>query len=150
MKDLAHARGFGWLSFVLVAGYFLLGLWPFDFWPLNRVDWLPDRSGLQFAPYGLAYDPTSLSAPPEPGGNAQMTAVFTVELWLEPQPEPANNVFHILTIHNRQLPLDFTLGQWKRDFLLRGTTQPRQPAGKIPEAGLDNTLSAGKTRFFTV
>jgi hypothetical protein len=150
VKGAPHNRWFGWLSLVIVAGYFVVGLWPFDFRPANRISWLPNHSGLQFAPYGMAYDPTGLSAVPESGGKTRTTANFTVELWLEAQREPANDVFDILTIHNRRLPFDFIIGQWKQDFLLRATTQPRQPAGKIPEVGLDNVLSEGKALCFTI
>lgn len=150
MKSIRYDKWLGWLSLLMVVGYLIVGLWPFDFQPPNRVRWLPDRHGLQFDPYGFAYDPVLLFAPPETDGSSSKAANFTVELWLEPQPEPANDVFDILTIHNRQLPFDFVLGQWKQDLLLRATMQTREATTKIPEVGLDNALLAGKAGFFTV
>jgi len=145
VKGIPHDRWFGWLSLVIVAGYFVVGLWPFDFRPVNRASWLSDLAGLHFEPYGIAHDPAPLPAP-GPGQSAD----FTVELWVAAHHEPANNIFDILTIHNPRLPLDFTLCQWKQDFLLRGTAEPRQRAGKIPEVGVNNALPEGKPQFITV
>jgi len=150
LKSIPHDKWFGWLSLTLVAGYFVAGLWPFNFCPPNRVTWLSDRPGLQFAPYGLAYDPTSLTAVPGSGTPGGTAAHFTVELWLTAQPEPASDVFDILTIHNPRLAFDFVIGQWKQDLLLRATVQTGQPTGKIPEAGLDNAIPAGRAGFFTI
>jgi len=144
MKGIAQDRWFGRLSLVMVAGYFVVGLWPFDFRPANRVSWLPGQAGLHFEPYGIAYDPAPL--PTSPAGRP---ANFTVELWLEAQPEPANNVFDILTIHNRHLPLDLTLYQWRRDLILRATTRPAQPAGSRSEVGVDDLLSERRAQFIT-
>ena len=145
MKGIPHDRWFGWLSLVLVAGYFVVGLWPFAFRPPNRVSWLADHTGLHFEPYGIAYDPVPL-----PALATGQSANFTVELWLQAHHEPANNVFDILTIHNRRLPLDFTLYQWRRDLILRATTQPPQPAGRISEVSADDALSGRKVQFITI
>jgi VanZ like family/Concanavalin A-like lectin/glucanases superfamily len=145
VKSIPHDRWFGWLSLVIVLGYFVVGLWPFSFLPSNRVTWLTDRSGLHFQPYGIAYDPAPL-----PAAAASQSPNFTVELWLEAQHEPVNDVFDILTIHNRHLPLDFSLYQWRRDLILRATTQPPQPAGSRSEAGVDDMLSERAARFITV
>ncbi len=147
MKAFPHDKWFGWLSLMMVAGYFVVGLWPFEFHPANRVSWFADPPGLHFEPYGIAYDPTPL---PAPNDTARSSANFTVELWLEAQHEPVNNVFDILTIHNRHLPLDFTLYQWRRDFILQATTQPPQPAGSRSEAGVDDMLSEHTVQFITV
>jgi hypothetical protein len=149
VKGIPNDRWFGWLSLAIVAGYFMVGLWPFAFRPPNRVGWLVDRAGLHFEPYGIADDPASLPMP-ELNGAARPSANFTVELWVEAQHEPANNVFNILTIHNPRLPLDFMLGQWKQDFLLRATTQHTQPADTIREVGMDDVLPEQRARFITV
>jgi hypothetical protein len=79
-----------------------------------------------------------------------LSANYTVELWIQTHRAPANNVFNILTIHNPRLPLDFALGQWKQDFLLRGTTQHPQPAGAIREVGMYHALPEQQARFITI
>ena len=147
---ISHDRWFGWLSLAIVAGYFVVGLWPFDFRPHNRVHWLGNHPGLHFEPYSIAYDPLPLPAPPELGAVPGMSANFTVELWVATHREPANNVFNIVTVHNPRLPLDFVLGQWKQDFLLRSTTQSPQPTDTIREVGVYHALPEREARFITV
>jgi VanZ family protein len=149
VKGISDDRWFGWLSLAIVAGYFIMGLWPFTFRPPNRVSWLVDRTGLHFETDGVAYDPASLPALGLSGA-ARQSANFTMELWVEANYEPANDVFYILTIHNRRLPFDFVLCQWQREFLLRATTQHPQPAGKIREVGVSGALPERKARFITV
>ena len=133
-----------------MVGYLVVGLWPFDFRPHNRVHWLGNYPGLHFEPYSIAYDPAPLPAPPKLGAIPGMSANFTVELWVATRREPANNVFGIVTIHDPRLPLDFVLGQWKQDFLLRGTTTHPQPADTIREVGVYDALPNQKARFITV
>ena len=149
MKGFFDRRYFGWLSLAIVAGYFIVGLWPFAFRPPNRVSWLADGAGLHFETDGVAYDPAALPAPGLSGAAGQ-SANFTVELWIEANREPTNDVLHILTIHNRRLPFDFVLCQWKRDFLLLATIQRPSRSRKVSEADLDNSLQEHKTRFITV
>lgn len=136
---------FGWLSLLIVAGYFVVGFWPFDFRPQNHVSWLADRPGLHFEPYGIAYD----SAPLPASGTGQ-PANFTVELWLKSQREPSDDVFDILTIHNPRLPQDFTVCQWQKELLLRATTQPRQPRRRVPGLSAGEVLPKQTTRFITI
>lgn len=145
MKGALNRRHFGWLSLAIVAGYLVVGWWPFDFHPPNRVRWLAGGAGLHFEPYGIAYDPAPL-----PAAGPGRFANFTVELRVRAQPEPADNTFDLLTIHNPRLPLDFTLCQWKQDFLLRATIHPRQQPGRILEVGVDDALPDGKPQFLTV
>jgi len=147
---IPHDRWLGWLSLAIVVGYLVVGLWPFDFRPHNRVHWLGNYPGLHFEPNSIAYDPAPLPAPPKLGAIPGMSANFTVELWVATRREPANNVFGIVTIHDPRLPLDFVLGQWKQDFLLRGTTTHPQPADTIREVGVYDALPNQKARFITV
>jgi hypothetical protein len=147
---ISNDQWFGRLSLAIVAGYFVVGLWPFDFRPHNRVDWSGNSVGLHFQPYSIAYDPAPLPALPESGVAPGMPAHFTAELWVATRREPANNVFNIVTIHNPRLPLDFVLGQWKQDFLLRGTTWQPQPGDAIREVGVYHALPNQSARFITI
>src|SRR5262249_15521543 len=49
----AHLLFFSCL--VLWFGLMLAGLWPFDFWPSNRVEWLPAARGAHFEQDGQIY-----------------------------------------------------------------------------------------------
>jgi hypothetical protein len=148
VKGISDFKRFGWLSFAIVAGYFIVGLWPFAFRPPNHVSWLADRAGLHFETSGVAFDPASLSAN-ETNSNNSQSANFTVELWAEADREPGDNVYDLLTIHNPGLPTDFVLCQWQRSILLRATIQHPLPH-KISEVGVENVLLARKSLFITV
>ena len=147
MKRSPDYGPFGWFVLLLVAGYFAVGFWPFEFRPHNQVRWLGNRAGLHFEPYGIVYDPSKLAAP---GAVRKSDVNFTIELWLKAQQEPASDLFDILTVYNPRLPHDFTLCQWKQDFLLRATIQSPQMPGRTPEIGLENALPEGESRFITI
>jgi glycopeptide antibiotics resistance protein len=148
VKGLFDSRWFGWCSAVIVVGYFIVGFWPFEFRPPNRVSWLAGQSGLHFETFGVAYDPEML-----PGfGSNNITgpsANFTVETQLEADGEPGGNLFHILTIHNPQRDLDFILCQWLNHFILRAPSQQPPPSPHPSEVDL-TALQAQTPRFVTV
>jgi len=149
VKGLFDCRWFGWISGVIVLGYFIVGLWPFDFRPPNQVGWLSGRPGLHFEKSGVAYDPESL--PASGLSNAtRSSANFTVEIWAEADREPNDDVYNLLTIHNDRLPCDFIICQWQRALILRATAQHRPPPHRFSEADLDEALPAGKPGFFTI
>jgi hypothetical protein len=148
VKGLFNCGWFGWLSMVIVVGYFIVGLWPFAFRPPNRVNWLSNRSGLHFETSGIAYDPEMLAGF---GSNniAGRSPSFTVEAWVEPDGEPGDNLFHILTIHNQQRDLDFILCQWEQHFILRAPSQRPPPPPHPSEVDLI-ALQTATPRFITV
>jgi len=133
-----------------VASYLVVGLWPFAFQPPNRVTWLVERPGLHFEPDGIAYDAAPLPALSGLGNAAGQSPTFTVELWVEAQYEPTNDVFDILSIHNPSLPFDFVLCQWKKELLLRATIQSPPPTHRIPEVSVSDALPKQTARFITV
>jgi VanZ family protein len=149
VKEAFNFRWWGWLSAVIVAGYFIVGLWPFAFRPPNHVSWLTDRAGLHFEKNGVALDPESL---PSFGSNdaTNSSANFTLEIWAEADREPNDNVYHLLTIHNDRLPADFVICQWRREFLLRATIQHPFTTRKISEVGVSEALLVGKPKFITI
>jgi VanZ family protein len=101
----------------MAAGLVVVGLWPFAFRPPNRAGWLKDRAGLSFQADGIAYDPESTGW--TAGGPTNQPASFTVELWLEPDPVPATDVFDILSIDDGGFPSGIVLCRWQTQLLLR-------------------------------
>lgn len=77
-------------------------------------------------------------------------ADFTVEIWAEADGEPADNVYHLLTIHNDRLPEEFVICQWQQEFLLRATIRHPFTTRKISEVGLDYAFQKQKTQFITI
>ena len=112
-----NRRTAGLISVVMAAGLLVVGLWPFAFRLPNRAGWLKGRTGLSFQPNGIAYDPESTDW--SAGGPPDQPAAFTMELWLEPGPVPATDVFDILSIDDGGIPSGIVLCQWKTELLLR-------------------------------
>lgn len=146
---ISSGRGLGWASAGLVAGYLIAGWWPFAFRPTNQVNWLPDRAGLQFRPDGIAFDPETLPLPGSFGSSNQL-ARFTIELWVEAAVQPVTGVYHLVTLHDGQLPSNFVLCQWKQEILIRAVTPAVTGARRAREVGVDNALVARRPRFITV
>lgn len=110
-----------WLG--LTVAFLVVGWWPFDPWPVNRVKGTPGGPGLEFQPPAIAFDEQLL--PWSPAGTA---AGFTLELKLEARAEPRGGTPHILTVHDGDLPSRLVLCQWKNQLILR-VPDPRQPTG---------------------
>ena len=149
MKKFLDRTKLGWLSVVLVVGYFIAGLWPFAFRPANRVSWLPDRAGLSFQDDGIAYDPASLPAS-ETTRATGPPANYSVELWVQAGSKPATDAFHLLTINDGRLPSKFVLCQWQKEIILRASVRGSKGPRRIHEVGVDGALVAGKARCITV
>ncbi len=147
LKDILNRKMTGWVAALVVVGCFLAGLWPFSFHPPNRVTRLADRAGLQFRTDGVAYDPEPLTFAGS-GRSPDEPATFALELWLEAEAEPGNDVFHILTIHDGQLPSNLVLCQWKSELLLRSPA--RENRRGFREVGVEAVLQKRQARFFTV
>lgn len=149
MNPNLNRRYWSRLGFVLGAGYFLVGWWPFDFRPANQVRWLPDRPGLLFENRGLAYDPNPL---PEVGVNsaAKSAAQFTIELWVTADCEPGDRVSSLLTVHHPRSVADLMLCQWQQEIMLRRPSERPLALGRFQEVGARGALQAGAARFITV
>lgn len=127
----------------------VVGLWPFNFFPPNKVKWLSDRSGIQIYGQGIIFSQA-------PGWN-QEKALFpdraiTIELWLHPNQE-TNNLPSILTFYDGQNPDIFLVGQWKSHLVIRSRMVDRQKlkSGKFyQEIGLRNALLKNQDVFITV
>lgn len=130
----------------MAAAMIIIGLWPFAFRPHNQVHWLADGMGLQFQPDGIVFDPELLPATPHQTSPDTPTSV-TVELWVEPNLEPHDDVHHLLTIHDGRLPSNLVLCQWKTELLLR---IPGESKGGFREAGVHGALEKGRSKLITL
>ncbi|MBN1380996.1 MAG: VanZ family protein [Deltaproteobacteria bacterium] len=154
MKDMAflfdHYR---WLLKVICFAVFFIilvvGLWPFNFFPQNKVKWLSDRSGIKIYGQGIimSKNPGWHQAKPLfPDG------AITIELWLRPNQE-TGSLPSILTFYDGLNPDIFLIGQWKSHLVIRSRTvnrHHRKPGKVYQEIGLRNALLKNKDVFITV
>jgi hypothetical protein len=117
----------------ICAGYFFIGLWPFNFYPRNHGEILPDGSGLSLKPPSIAYSIREI--------DLSASAGITIELALEA--EPTGNVASILSFYDGTLPVNLLIAQWKSGLLLR-TRVPGAPGRRnYREAGIAGGLRRG-------
>jgi VanZ family protein len=141
-----NRRTSGLISIALAVALVVVGLWPFDFRPLNRVNWLENRAGLSFRPNGIAYAPDT--ADWSGGGPSERPPAFTLELWLEPGHVPATDLFDIVTIDDGVSPPGIMLFQWRTELDLRVRDRPSRRGFR--EVGPSGFLTAQTPRFVTI
>jgi VanZ family protein len=138
----------GGACLVIWLGLLGFGLWPFDFFPRNRVEWLRDRNGLHFNGYGEVY-----SAAPGRFSNYTTTDAggsHTVEIWLYSWAKTYPQVSAILSIHNPSKSPDFAIMQSGPDLLVRGRFLDNNTGVVIRKLWLDDACRKGEPRFITL
>jgi hypothetical protein len=123
----------------------MVGLWPFNFNPSNKVEWLRDGKGIRFYGQGMVISK-------EPLVTRQTTSSpgsITMELFIRPLKEYNNMVATILTLympHQEQ----FILGQWKRELIIRIPAAKAAGKRRYREIGLANILEKDTTHLIAV
>jgi len=98
------------LVMILVAG-----LWPFNFWAKNDVEWLKERNGVHFYGQGIIFsarEPGSSQSPLFPDGT------ITIELWLQTESDTYRYLPRILSVYDGKESEVLFLGQWKTHFAI--------------------------------
>jgi VanZ like family/Concanavalin A-like lectin/glucanases superfamily len=125
------------------------GLWPFNFFPRNKVAWLPDQNGVHFYEQGVIISSAvrdKEQKPPFPDGT------ITLELWLRPLMEKGN-LPHILTLYDGKTPDIFLVGQWKSHLIIRSRTDDpaaRKRGKPYQEIGIHNALLKNQDTLITI
>jgi len=99
------------LCVMIVIGYLIVGLWPFQLSPPNRVSWLPDGPGIDMGQPSVLYSDKPLDLRNSDGG-------VSVELCLQPGSEPGWGIIGILSLYDESLPWNLFVAQRKTDLWL--------------------------------
>ncbi|MBN1663857.1 MAG: VanZ family protein [Deltaproteobacteria bacterium] len=150
MRVFDHRRGLlRAICFFLIIIILTAGLWPFNFFPPNKVKWLPDTNGIQIYGQGIIFS----ASPGWKQGNLLFPdGEMTLELWLYPHQE-TSNLPAVLSFYDGLNPDIFSLGQWKSHLVIRSRTadQRNRKSGKgYQEIGYRNALLKNKDVFITV
>jgi len=142
-------RSSGVLCIVILLVFIVAGFWPFNFFPKNKVEWLPDRDGVRFYGQSMIVD-TDLNRK----GPASLfhSRSITLELRLRPLLE-TSNAPNILTLYDGKTPDIFAVKQWRAHLVIRSRTDD-PAAGKrgkpYQEMGLHNALLKDQDAFITI
>ena len=133
---------------VIIVAILLAGLWPFNFYPENKVMWLKDRNGIQFYGQGIIF-----SELPKPNTlhPFSLDIPFSIEILIQPDSESHPYLPRILSlIHSNNKSEDFFVGQWRSYLILR--SKGLDPKGKWihKEVGLKNALSKDQKRYIAI
>ena len=124
----------------LCAGYLIVGLWPFDFFPRNYAGWLPDPGGVQFTKQSIVYSERVLEG----------TDALTVEFLLRADTEPSHDIRPILSLYDGMLPENLFLAQWRSALLVRLPVWNREGRRGYREIGAGGALRQGLIRSLAV
>ena len=137
----------GIINLAILITLFLVGLWPFRFWPENKVEWLKDKNGIRFHKPGIIYSPEPLKVSAQ---NPLHNGEITIDIWLQPETEPAHGIAHILTFFDGTRSENLILAQWKSWLIIRSKNITSPNRKKYKEFGAANALQKGKLRFITI
>ena len=133
------------LCLLYALGLLCVGLWPFNFWPENKVEWLKDRNGVHFYGQGIIYSTIPLFQ----SSNIPNKSI-TLELWLQPDSEPHPYLPHILSLYDGKESEEFFVGQWKSHLILRTKVLSPKSGQAYREVGVRNALPKGQSRFIAI
>ena len=126
-------------------GILLAGLWPFNFFPKNQVQWLPQQNGIHFEDYGEIYGPESAPAPerkPSPRS-------LSVELWVRGEADyrTFSPILSLDERSRRSWAERFVIAQSLSDLVVEQFQDSDTPSARLY---LDGACHEGKPRFLTV
>ncbi len=104
----------GIVSLVIFVVIMIVGLWPFNFWPENKVRWLKDQNGIQFYGKGIICSPIPLLQ-----SSSLPTESTAIEIGLQPESVSFPYIAHILSLYDSQGLEIFFIGQWKTHLILQ-------------------------------
>jgi VanZ family protein len=152
--DLLSSRKnvLGLICLVITAVIFLAGLWPFNFFPENKVRWLKEQNGVEFYGQAIVFSqhPTRYSLHPSPNSlhAAPYTQYpFSLELYLQSTTEEPSHLGHIFSFLDEHGSETFFVAQWRSHLLLGKGIHGKK---NYREIGIRDVLKKGDKRFVTI
>lgn len=142
----------GPLCVALCLLFVLVGLWPFEFFPDNRVAWTQDPIGLRFRGEhrGLDHGAGGIAFTPHPLIGMDGSGSFSIEIKLRCNHEPRTSVPGIVILCDEEKKPALFLGQWKSSLIVRRISKDIRRGKKWKEASVYGGLTEGNTRLITI
>ncbi len=134
------------ICLINLAGIIIAGLWPFNFFPPNRVFWLQDKNGLLFQNPGIVFSEKPLFE----SQNSEWPSQLTFEIWLKPDEAPNDYLPAIIELWNPETSSLILVGQWKSVLVIRSYSEYFQGSGLYREIGLRDALLKDIPTFLTI
>jgi hypothetical protein len=152
-----NSKRFGGLfGAVLVCGFLLAGLWPFDFSPRNLVSGISEGKGLVFSVKKGSWIPSvgglatsrplivSSNFPPAKKGE------WTIAVHIRPAETETNGIPRFLTMTGGTGKEILYLGQWQRSLMVGGYASGHESQERRREIFVGEAFSTEKARWLTI
>ena len=140
----------GVLCIAITAAILVAGLWPFNFWPENKVVWLTDQTGVRFYGRGIIYSEKEFPILPSLHSSNIPTKSFTIEIWIQPDEETFPYLPQLLTIWNRKTSEYLFVGQWQSTLILQSKTFDAKKKWNYKKIGIGNVFQKDQKRFIAI
>jgi hypothetical protein len=137
----------GGICLIILAIILIAGLWPFNFFPKNKVTWLQDKNGVDFPGQSMILSPYPLNDPQQLLFNKKS---ITIEIMIHPTEESPNYIDSILSIYDGEGSEITFLGQWKKHLIIQ--SRIKRPVGNIlyREIGVDDALGKDQDYLLSI
>lgn len=137
----------GGICLTILVIILIAGLWPFNFFPKNKVTWLKGKSGVNFSGQGMILSSYPLNDPQQLLLNKKS---ITIEIMIHPTDEPQNGTNSILSIYDGKGSEITFLGQWKKNLIIQ--SRIKRPVGNTLHShiGIYNTLGKDQDYLFSI
>jgi VanZ family protein len=146
---LPQTPKYGLLGFLCVAfwtGLLVCGLWPFSFFPKNKVERLENRNGIHFDWHGQIYTPAETPIASQPVFSESNS--FSIELWLKP--DKAYSWGTVLSFYDAARSQNMRIDQSLTDLVLRGNFQGQDRRPSFKPVWITRIFESGTARFVTI
>jgi VanZ family protein len=131
---------------LLWIGLLVFGLWPFDFFPTNKVHWVDNGPGIIFDHYGQVYSLGPWSLQPS---HAQGPTKFSFEFWLTPQ-AGYETFSAVLCVCSSKGHTDLIVAESGPDLVVVGHFRKRDGTRALRYLWYDGAAVTGERRFLTM
>ena len=143
------SKSAGAVSLAVLLTILVAGLWPFNFFPKNQVDWLPDRDGVRFHGQGIITGPI---IDQKEWQRLFRERAITLEIRLRPEMETASSPC-IVTLYDGKMPDLFTIRQWRSHLVIwsrAADPADRKRGASFQEIGYRDVLPKGQEVFIAI
>jgi len=137
-------KSLGPICVLIVCGLLTAGLWPFNPFLKNDVNWLTDQNGLRFGDKGTVFSSGTFEVP-----TSNEKPFCSLEIWLQPALEDVNESVMILAFYTPDNPLQFGLKQY-RDGLVVRDYRDEQKRLSTAQIGFEHAFRQAEPVLFTI
>jgi len=140
----------GFICLSICAGILLAGLWPFSFWPENKVRWLRDQNGIHFYGQSIIYSEKEINNSLSLQRSSTPFKSITIEILVQSDSETFPYPPSILSLHDSKTFEALFLQQWQSNLGIQRRILDPNKTWISKNIGLKNVLQKGQKRLISI